>query len=62
MNNAIAWLVLTILINIMFNLNILLSTNRLITDLIEVNKETSLQVTELNTLFQSAETYVEIIE
>ena len=62
MNNAIAWLVLTILINIMFNLNILLSTNRLITELIEVNKETSLQVTELNTLFQSAETYVEIIE
>lgn len=62
MNNAIAWLVLTILINIMFNLNILLSTNRLITELIEVNKETSLQVTEINALFQSAETYVEIIE
>lgn len=62
MNNAIAWLVLTILINIVFNLNILLSTNRLITELIEVNKETSLQVTEINALFQSAETYVEIIE
>lgn len=62
MNNLIAWFILTVLINIVFNLNILMQTNKLITELIEVNKRTELQVTELNALFQNAETYVEIIE
>lgn len=61
MNNTIAWFILTVLINIIFNLN-LLHANKLISELIDINKENTKQITQLNEFFQVSETYIEIIE
>lgn len=61
MNNTIAWFILTVLINIIFNLN-LLHANKLISELIDINKENTKQITQLNEFFQASETYIEIIE